>query len=245
MLQKLSSMKTALRAMTAAAVLGSTSVGAMACGTDPYVGEICTFAFDYCPKGFLPANGAVLNPLQYTALFGLLGTKFGGDGKTTFQLPDLRGRTPVGSGLGKGLNNPVLIGESSGTETVTLMTLNMPAHIHTLANIQASGTVVTQVTVNALTTETASAASAPSASASTIGKIGTSFPAYYPYNPTKAVPVPVTAYVNSVGDAANTVTLPVTGTMTPAGGSQPFSALSPRLGVTFCIATQGIFPPRP
>jgi microcystin-dependent protein len=241
MFRKLSSMRSALRAMTAAVVLGSTSVGAMACGTDPYLGEICTFAFEYCPQGFLPANGSEQSIQQYTALYALLGTKFGGNGTSTFQLPDLRGRTPVGTGVGKGLN-PVPIGQISGAEAAQLAIAHLPSHAHALS-AQASGTV--KVQVDALTTETTAPAPAPSASANTIGKIGTGSLSYYPYNATKAVSVPASVSMSASDAPANVLTLPVSGTVAPEGGSQLFSVLNPRLGVTFCIAAQGIFPSRP
>src|SRR5262245_39230998 len=68
------------------------------CGFSPFLGQICTFAFSFCPKGFLPAEGQILPILQNTALFALIGTAYGGDGKSTFALPDLRARTVVGAG---------------------------------------------------------------------------------------------------------------------------------------------------
>lgn len=245
MSRKLNSMKSALRAVAAAAVLGGASMGAMACGEMPYVGEVCTFAFNWCPNGFLPANGQVVSIQQYTALFSLLSTQFGGDGRTTFGLPDLRGRAPIHYGQGPGLSL-VNFAQPSGAENVTITANQLPIHNHALTGAQASGAVNTTVTVSALTTETTGAVAAPAANtANTIGKIGAGSPGYYAYNAAKAVPVPVSASVNSNGAPAGTVTLPVAGNTANAGGSLPVSVLDPRLALNYCIATTGIYPSRP
>ncbi|NML18670.1 phage tail protein [Azohydromonas sp. G-1-1-14] len=212
-------MKSALRAVAAAAVLGGASLGAQACADTPFLGQICTFAFNFCPTNFLPANGQELLIQQNTALFSLLGTQFGGNGTTTFKLPDLRGRAAVNQGQGPGLS-PVLMGQVSGVETTTLTVNQLPNHTHAMGG---------SVTVNALTTETAGATGAPAAGANTIGKIGAGSPAYYAYNAAKAVPVPAT----------------LSGSIGATGGSQPVSVLDPRLGMNFCIAVNGIYPPRP
>ena len=244
MSRKQNSMKSALRAVAAAAVLGGASMGAMACGEMPYVGEVCTFAFNWCPQGFLAANGQELSIQQYTALFSLLGTQFGGNGQTTFKLPDLRGRSPIHYGQGAGVSN-IPFAQANGAETVTLTKNQLPAHNHALNGAQASGTVNASVTVNALTTETTGAVGAPATTANTIGKIGLSSPAYYAYNAAKAVAVPATASVNSPNAAPGTVTLPVAGNTSPTGNSQAFSVLDPRLALNYCIATNGTYPMRP
>lgn len=245
MFKKISSMKSVVRAMTAAAVLGSASVGAMACGSDPYVGEICTFAFDFCPQGFLPANGSVQSIQQYTPLYALLSTKFGGDGKTTFGLPDLRGRSAVGTGQGPGLTLQSL-GQATGTEAQTLTTAQVAPHIHPLSGAQASGSVTTNVVVNGLNTATTGAQIAPAAdTANTVGKVGPGQASFYPYNASTAVPLPVAASVNTAGAPAGTVTLPVSGSTAPnVPTAQAFSVVNPRLALTACIAFNGMFPSR-
>ncbi len=96
----------------------------------PYVGEIRLLSFPFAPVGWMSCNGQLLPVSQYDALFSLLGTTYGGDGQTTFALPDLRGRVPVGFGQGPGLSLYAL-GETSGSETVTLLASQMPAHSHT------------------------------------------------------------------------------------------------------------------
>lgn len=237
------SLKSVLGKVGAAALLSCASMSAMACGETPYVGEVCTFAFDFCPMGFVPANGQILPVSGNQALFSLLGTRYGGNGSTTFGVPDLRGRSPIHYGQGPGLS-PVSIAQSSGAESATLTIGQLPAHSHPITG-QASGAVTTTVTVNALTTETAGAATAPAAGTNTIGKIAAGSPAYYPYSAAKAVPVPVTASVNTAGVSPGTVVLPLVASAANAGAGQPFSVLNPRLALNYCIATNGIFPPRP
>lgn len=100
--------------------------------TEPFVGEIRIFAGNFAPQGWALCNGQLLAVSQYDALFSLLGTIYGGDGRTTFALPDLRGRVPLHMGAGTGLSNRV-IGAKCGSESVTLSTQQMPGHTHTLA----------------------------------------------------------------------------------------------------------------
>lgn len=97
----------------------------------PYLGEIRVFAGNFAPRGYAFCAGQLLAISQNDALYVLLGTTYGGDGITTFGLPDLRGRTPLGQGQGPGLTNRV-IGEKAGSESVTLSANQMPAHQHGL-----------------------------------------------------------------------------------------------------------------
>jgi microcystin-dependent protein len=98
---------------------------------EPFLGEIRMFGFNFAPVGWAQANGQLLPIAQNTALFSLLGTQFGGDGVTTFALPDLRGRVALHEGQGPGLTNRT-VGEKGGAETVTLTTAQMPNHTHQL-----------------------------------------------------------------------------------------------------------------
>jgi len=98
---------------------------------DPFVAEIRIFPFNFAPKGWAMCNGQLMPLSQNTALFSLLGTTYGGDGKSNFGLPDLQGNAPMHPGQGQGLSQRFL-GEQSGTETVTLLESEMPAHTHTL-----------------------------------------------------------------------------------------------------------------
>lgn len=97
--------------------------------SQPFVGQVLMAGFNFAPKGFAFCDGRLLSIAQNQALFSLLGTMYGGDGITTFALPDLRGRVSNHFGQGPGLSNYVQ-GEKSGTETVTLNASNLPAHNH-------------------------------------------------------------------------------------------------------------------
>jgi microcystin-dependent protein len=99
------------------------------CSSEPYIGSVCIVAFTFCPRGYADAAGQIVSIQQNTALFSLLGTTYGGNGQTTFALPDLRGRVPVGIGQGPGLSS-IDQGEQAGQENVTLLATQMPPHTH-------------------------------------------------------------------------------------------------------------------
>lgn len=109
--------------------------------SQPYIGEIRMFAFGTrgAPNGWQACDGSLLPISEYDALFALIGTIYGGDGQTTFAVPDLRGRVPIHQGQGPGLSN-YLIGQKAGTETVTLLPAQMPAHTHALPVSAAAAT---------------------------------------------------------------------------------------------------------
>lgn len=96
---------------------------------DPYIGEIRIFAGTFAPKGWALCNGQLLPVVQHSALYSILGNKYGGDGRTTFALPDLQGRAPMHAGNGNGLT-PRSVGEKGGVAEVTLSLNEMPAHRH-------------------------------------------------------------------------------------------------------------------
>ena len=106
---------------------------------EPYIGEIMLFAGNFAPRNWALCNGQLLPINQNQALFSLLGTNFGGNGQTTFALPDLRGRVPIHWGQGPGLTNRVL-GERSGEDAHTLQALEMPSHSHVARSSSAAGT---------------------------------------------------------------------------------------------------------
>jgi microcystin-dependent protein len=101
--------------------------------SDPFVAEIRIVGFNFAPTGWAVCNGQLMPISQNTALFSLLGTTYGGDGKTTFALPDLQGSAPMHWGQGAGLSQR-FIGETGGSDFVTLLTSEMPVHAHTFAN---------------------------------------------------------------------------------------------------------------
>src|SRR6266704_5398254 len=98
--------------------------------SDPFVAEIRIFPFNFAPKGWAFCNGQLLPLSQNTALFSLLGTTYGGDGKSTFALPNLQGSVPIHQGQGPGLTDR-LLGEQGGESTLTLINSEMPIHAHT------------------------------------------------------------------------------------------------------------------
>lgn len=109
---------------------------------DPFIGQIQTFGFNFAPNGWARCEGQLLAISSYSALFSLLGTTYGGNGFSTFALPDLRGRVMISPGSGPGLSSYVW-GQKSGAENVTLTTLNLPSHNHSLNASSSNGTVNT------------------------------------------------------------------------------------------------------
>ena len=201
--------------------------------SDPFVGEIRMVGFSYAPRGWAPCDGRLLPIQQNSALFALLGVTYGGDGVTTFALPDYRGRGPVGMGNGPGLT-PMVQGEKSGTESVTLSSLQMPIHTHvatTTATATSTGTF-----------QVAGASSNPSATPSTTNNV-LSASGGGPGSATvwsDQLTSPVTLSNPETIDT----TLNVNVTLQSAGGSQPVGLRNPFLGTNFIIATDGIFPSR-
>ncbi len=170
---------------------------------DPFVAEIRIFPFNFAPKGWAWCDGQLLPLSQNTALFSLLGTTYGGNGKSNFALPDLQGRSPMHPGQGPGLSLHDL-GETGGSETVTLLESEIPSHSHPINSS------------NILSTQTNPA----------LASIGRSTPNS----------VYVTGGPNLTSMAPETIA--------PAGGDQPHNNMQPYLTFYFCIALQGVFPPR-
>jgi len=186
---------------------------------DPFLGQIQPFGFNFAPRGWAMCDGQLLPISSNTALFSLLGTTYGGDGRTTFALPDLRGRACLHQGSGPGLS-PRRIGEKGGTETTTISQLNLPPHSHALSNGSAVVTVQTTNNANA-TNETDSGNNG-------LGTSG-SMPDIFRESPAGS-------------DHLAGVT--ISGETNMTGGGQSFSNMQPYLVVTWCIALEGIFPSR-
>ncbi len=108
-----------------------------AAGADPFIGELMLFGGNFCPRGWTNADGQLLAISANSALFSIYGTMYGGDGRTTFGLPDLRGRAPISTGQGPGLANYPQ-GQRGGAENLTVQTANMPSHNH---NVQATNAI--------------------------------------------------------------------------------------------------------
>jgi microcystin-dependent protein len=174
---------------------------------DPFVAEIRIFPFNFAPKGWAFCNGQLLPLSQNTALFSLLGTTYGGDGKSTFALPDLQGSAAMHPGQGQGLSLRDL-GEVGGETSVTLLQSEMPLHNHGAACRNGGGTNFT----------------------TPVGNIWAN-----------------AAFGRGAINLYSTAN--ASGTMSPfaaqvAGGSLPHNNMQPYLALNFCIALQGVFPPR-
>jgi microcystin-dependent protein len=170
---------------------------------DPFVAEIRIFPFNFAPKGWAFCDGQILPLSQNTALFSLLGTTYGGDGKSNFALPNMQGNVPMHPGQGPGLSLHDL-GETGGSETVSLLESEIPAHSHAWMASNRAGN--DQSPVNELF-------------AGGVGGI-----TLY------AVPGALTQLSPNA--------------ITPAGGDQPHNNMQPYLTLNFCIALQGVYPPR-
>lgn len=132
-----------------ACVMASTALAAPAqAGTDAYIGEIMMTAASFCPRGTAELNGQLLAISSNQALFSLIGTVYGGNGTTTFGLPDLRGRVPMHYGSGNGLT-PYQMGQTGGAEQVTLNQQEMPSHTHTATVHVSRADANTRAAVNA------------------------------------------------------------------------------------------------
>lgn len=170
---------------------------------DPFVAEIRIFPFNFAPKGWAFCDGQLLPLSQNTALFSLLGTTYGGNGKSNFALPNLQGRAAMHPGQGPGLSLHDL-GETGGSDTVSLLESEMPSHSH-----QLRADVLDPADTNVVSSNASFALS-------TGGML----------------------YQSSGNATASDQAL------APAGGDQPHNNMMPYLTLNFCIALQGVFPPR-
>jgi microcystin-dependent protein len=169
---------------------------------DPFVAEIRIFPFNFAPKGWAWCDGQLLPLSQNTALFSLLGTTYGGNGKSNFALPNLMGSAPMHPGQGPGLSLHDL-GEMGGSETVTLLESEIPSHSHSTVNNTDTG-----------------------------GQLSAEGRLWGEAN---------TRIYSSNANPQQTMS-PVA--LSPTGGGQPHNNMQPYLTLYFCIALQGVFPPR-
>jgi len=175
--------------------------------SSPFVAEIRIWACNFAPTGWAMCDGQILPISQNTALFSLLGTTYGGDGKSTFALPNFQGMGSMHQGQGQGLSDR-LLGETSGEENVTLLLTEIPLHSHVMGG----------------------AFNAGGNSQSAVGGLWAQSPA-------------------GRGGFVNIYSTPATGAVNPnslaiSGSSLPHNNLQPYLVLNFCIALQGVFPPR-
>lgn len=191
-----------------------------------FIGTIQSFAFNFAPRDWALCNGQTLSLSQYQTLFALIGVTYGGNGQTTFMLPNLQGRLPLGQGSGLGLT-PRVIGEVSGTENVSATLNNLPNHTHTLTGITASTTLQ-------LANPASNPVNTPTATNSFIGTSGTG-------------PGSAAIYSDQIGASPvplQGVTTAVSGSVSATGNSMPMAVMNPFLAINFSIALQGYFPSR-
>jgi microcystin-dependent protein len=186
---------------------------------NPFLSEIVLFGFNFAPRGWAQCNGQLLPINQNQALFALLGTTYGGNGQTTFALPDLRGRAAIGFGQGPGLTNYAL-GQSAGSESATLTDAQMPQHSH----------AVSPASVTATARSRAGAGTQPTP----VNAIPAADPSSASWRYSNAAP--------DANMAAGSVAIAGSVTASATGGSQAHENRQPYLAMTFCIALQGVFP---
>lgn len=181
--------------------------------TAPFIGEIKILGFNFAPRSYQTCSGQILSIATNTALFSLLGTTYGGNGQTTFALPDLQGRIPIGQG--PGLPN-YSMGEVSGTPNVTILTSNMPAHVHTL---------------NAVSVKI---------KASSVNADEGSPDGNFLANPTSPI-----YSGNGATPGTYTGGVEISGSTDASGSGSPLSIMNPYLVINYSIALEEIFPSRP
>lgn len=237
----------------------------------PYIGAIFIWAGNYAPQGYLFCDGSTLQIQQNQALFAVLGTTYGGDGVKTFNLPDLRGRLPLGAGQGPNLPLPQIPGAKGGNSSVTLAVNNLPPHNHA-ASFAPSTTGTQAINIPAVSGAGAITASASIAVTPGINGVqpanGTN---NYYLTGTKVGSTPIGGFTTTAPSTGNTagatgVTVSVdSSTYKPAipaqtvninivtggtvtigntGAGVPVDIRPPFLALNFIIATQGLFPPR-
>lgn len=177
----------------------------------PFVAEIRMFGFNFAPTGWTQCNGQLMPISQNTALFSLLGTYYGGDGKSTFALPNLQGMAANHAGQGAGLSE-YFLGQSGGTEAVTLLISEMPIHNHSLSVTTGAGTT----------------------NASQNNQLGKG---------SSGNPVSGLTQAKMYSTAAPQTAMNFQG-LQLTGGNLPHNNLMPYCTLNFCIALQGVFPPR-
>lgn len=182
---------------------------------EPYLSNVTVFAGNFAPRGWMFCQGQLLQIAAYDALYSLLGTTYGGDGVSTFGLPDLRGRVAVHPGQGQGLSN-YFLGQVGGSESTTMTSLQLPAHTHALLSFTSAGPGAssdpgtTDMPTNAVPAQINGASSNYSTAPGT----------------------------ESLGPSVSN------GNTAAAGGSQPIDIRSPFLAMNYIICVEGIYPSR-
>lgn len=230
---------------------------------DPFVGQLLTLPFNWAPEGWASCTGQVISTAQSQALFALIGDLYGGNGSSTFGLPNLQGRTVVGAGVDANGTNWA-VGASGGSPTTTLTLNHLPQHTHDAAFTPStppspSATVAASVTGFNSSVALSATYNAVSATGATgVPSAGASLGIANPgatklYTSVAGTAVPI-GTVTATGNLTGTLSVDTTGSYPTAGGSVllgatgqglPFSIVPPFVSLNVVIAMNGIFPPRP
>lgn len=196
------------------------------CQPEPYIGQVCWTASYYCPRNYAQAQGQLLDINSNQALFSLLGTNYGGDGRTSFALPDLRGRSAIGTGQMNPAVAEVVLGEKRGFDILEISAKNLPPHTHTIngGTINLTGTLK----VNKTTGDKTSPVN------NYMGVSSNKSPNYSLDTPTVTMAANVSGKMTMPSDATTSVT----------GTDYHFIHRPPVLGLNACIALKGVYPPR-
>ncbi|MGA4634992.1 phage tail protein [Pseudomonas solani] len=214
--------------------------------SEPFIGEIRMVGFNFAPRGWAFCQGQIIAIQQNAALFSLLGTTYGGNGQTNFQLPNFAGRSPVGQGQAPGLSL-ITLGEVAGVESTTLTINQMPIHqpVATFTgqpasvNLSSASISVATATPTAMVVPTAGSTVYLSATTAKSGPTAVTINGLF----TSTAPDSTKANLGGVSGGGS-VTPAGTVTIGAVGGSQAFGLRNPYLGTNFIIAMEGIFPSR-
>jgi len=198
---------------------------------DVFIGMIASFGFSFAPNNWSKCEGQMTAIAQFQALYSLLGTAYGGDGRVNFALPDLRGRTPIGQGDGPGLTSRP-IGQKVGTETVTMTTAHLPSHTHTATFTPGGGGSPVNVQVSTNNGNKVTPASGDYLAATAKG-----FDTFNTYTDTPGTTVALGG-VTGGGGGGGVVTV------NNAGNSYPLPNMQPFLVINWCISMLGTYPSR-
>ena len=228
---------------------------------EPFIGQLLTLPFSWAPQDWALCNGQTVPLSQNQALVALIGTTYGGDGSSTIGLPDLRGRTVVGSGTDTFGNNWPLA-QKGGTPSQALTVANLPQHSHTATftpassgttvNATVTGTLNTSVSLSAAYNAVSAGGSSPTPTAgSSLGIASPGTVKIYTANTGTAVPI---GTVTATGNISGALSVPATGSYPNSwsgtvavgntGSGTPFSIMQPYVTLNVCIATVGIYPTR-
>ncbi len=201
---------------------------------DPFIGEIRLFGFNFNPRGWFFCNGSLLQISQFSTLFSLLGTQYGGDGRVTFALPDLRGRVAMSKGRHPGSAYDWRMGQVGGSESHTLTVLELPQHNHdaTFTATQVGQPLSVQVSTDPATLDK------PNEGSYLAYNDGGRNPGVFMYRDDAGAATVALGGVGGGSASKGTVTVQNN------GGSQAFSLMQPVLTLNYCMANVGIYPPR-